>query len=88
MNRPGHGELELVHVRRDVRTSLELGLAAGAPSGIIEPLAAVAGLLEALEELQHRAPTVAAMRPELLQRARSALAVWNAWNVQGLGHER
>ena len=43
--------LELRHLGRDVKTALELGIVAMAPTEVVENLALAAGFLSALEEL-------------------------------------
>ena len=83
---PGRASpLELVHLRRDARTSLELAIVGLAPGNLIESLALVSGMLEAIAELPLESPPVAAMLPSLVIKARGALAQWNAWHVEHLG---
>jgi hypothetical protein len=82
---PLSSPLDLVHLRRDARTSLELGIVGLAPTAILEGLATASGLLEAISELPADAPPVKAMLPQVVQRTRLALAAWNAWHVGRLG---
>jgi hypothetical protein len=76
--------LDLSHLRRETRTALELAVVALAPPSVIDGLAVVAGLLEALGELPAGSPPVVALLPEVSRRGRSALAVWTAWHKQHL----
>jgi hypothetical protein len=73
-------QIELVHLRREVRTALELAIVALAPADLIERLAAAAGLLEAVVELPLDAPPVSALAPKTTANAREALEAWNAWH--------
>jgi hypothetical protein len=77
--------LELVHLRRDARTSLELAIVGLAPQELIDELAAVTGMLEAIDGLPQEAPNVAALMPSLIKRARAVLERWNTWHVGRLG---
>src|SRR4051812_40071211 len=47
----GGTPLELVHLRRDARTSLELAIVGLAPEPVIEALASATGMLEAVNGL-------------------------------------
>jgi hypothetical protein len=76
--------LDLSHLRREARTALELAVVALAPIDLIDRLAGVAGLFEALEELPSNSPPVLALLPRVSKRARSALADWSAWHKQHL----
>lgn len=67
------------HLRREARTALELALAALAPSSIVDPLAIAAGLLEAIEELGTDTPALLELAESTENRAKEALARWNAW---------
>jgi hypothetical protein len=71
--------LDLSHLRRDVRTALELAVVSLAPSDLVDRLAAVAGLLEALAELPKDSAPVIALVPKLVTRTRSALEEWQNW---------
>jgi len=72
-------ELELRHLRREVKTALELALVALAPSELIDRLGVAAGLLDAVNDLPSDSAPVAALIPSLVDRARSALGVWREW---------
>jgi hypothetical protein len=76
--------LDLVHLRRETRTALELAVVALAPSELIDQLAGVAGLLEAIVELPPDSPPVLALVPRLSERARAALTAWNGWQAEHL----
>jgi hypothetical protein len=84
----GSTDLDLSHLRRDARTALELAVVALAPAELLDGLAAVAGLLEAVEELPRDSPPVVAMLPPLVQRARKALDKWNKWHAEHLAKVR
>lgn len=73
-------QLDLSHLRRETRTALELGVVALAPSELIDALARVAGLLEAITELPTDSAPVIALVPGLVRRAKSALQDWNTWH--------
>lgn len=73
-------------LRREVRTALELAIAALAPPPVIDGLAAASGLLEALEDLPPDVPPVRALEGSITGRAQSALAAWRKWQAtRGLG---
>jgi hypothetical protein len=76
--------LSLSHLRREARTALELAVVALAPSGLIDRLAAAAGLLEALIELPANSPPALALVPGLVERARQALDDWQTWRRENL----
>jgi len=80
----GGSELALGHLRRDARTALELALVALAPSDVIDELAVIAGLLEAVEQLPRDSPPIVARMPGLVQRAHKALKTWKAWHADHL----
>jgi hypothetical protein len=69
----------LSHLRREVRTALELAVVALAPSALIERLAAAAGLLEALIELPANSPPALALIPGLVERTQASLDDWQTW---------
>lgn len=71
--------MDLVHLRREARTALELALVSLAPMELVERLAAAAGLLEALAELPAGSPPARALVPAVTDRARSAIGAWHAW---------
>jgi len=78
---PGLG---LSHLRREARTALELAVVALAPSQLIDRLASVAGLLEALIELPANSPPALALVPGVVERARRALEDWHTWRRENL----
>jgi hypothetical protein len=75
----------LSHLRRETRTALELAVVALAPSELVERLATLAGLFEALHELPPDSPPVMALVPTLTRRAKSALEDWQQWQTKHLG---
>ena len=68
---------ELRQFRREVKTALELAIAARAPWEIVDQLAATSGLLEALAEVPDHV-----LIPAVLQRTRSSLESWQRWQEQ------
>jgi hypothetical protein len=77
--------LDLRHLRRQIRSALELAVVGLAPSDLLDRLAASAGLLETLAELPAEAPAVSALIPGVADRARAALGQWDAWQSKHLG---
>ena len=76
--------LDLSHLRRQTRTALELAVVALAPSDLLDRLAGVAGLLEAIVELPPNSPPVLALIPEISKRAHRALKDWDDWHAEHL----
>lgn len=77
-------EANLGHLRREVRTALELAVVALAPMELIDRLATAAGLMEALIELPPDSPPALALLPGLVQRARRSLDDWRTWSRYNL----
>ncbi len=77
-------EMELRHLRRDVKTALELAIVAMSPAEIVESLALSAGFLSALDELPLDSPAVAALLPGVDRRAHAALDGWATWRDKHL----
>lgn len=75
----GSGRSERRHLRREVRTALELAIVALAPTAIVEQLAIAAGLLEAIEELPTDTLPVQDVTGSIVRRAVAALERWNEW---------
>jgi hypothetical protein len=71
--------METRHLEREVKTALELALAALAPSLLIEKLATAAGLLGALLELPPDSAPAATWAREATERARVSLGEWSRW---------
>ena len=76
--------MELGRLRREIRTALVLAVVSLAPSHLIDGLAAAAGLLEALVELQPKSPPVLALVPELEKRSKKVLNEWQKWRAEHL----
>ena len=81
--------LQTSHVRREVKTALELALASMSPTKILDGLAVAAGLLEALAEFPSDAAPVVATTQRALALAEEALQAWQTWTTKpgrkGLG---
>lgn len=75
-------QMDLNHLRREVRTALELAVVALAPSELIDRLATSAGLLEALIELPGSSAPVLALVPQLVARTKSSLSAWQSWQAK------
>jgi hypothetical protein len=73
--------LDLSHLRREARTALELAIVELAPNDLIDRLALITGLLEALAELPADSAPAIALGPPTADRARVALAAWRAWSA-------
>jgi hypothetical protein len=73
------GLSDLTELLRDARTGLELAIASLAPNDLIDRLATVTGLLQALAELPEDSPPAMALLPTTLDRGRRALAEWKTW---------
>jgi hypothetical protein len=78
---PEPTRLDFSHLRRDARTALELAIVQLAPTELIEALALVTGLLEALAELPTDSPPTIALGPPTVERARAALDRWRNWST-------
>lgn len=74
-------KLDRRQLRRETRTALELAIAALAPPGIVDGLAAVTAILEALEELPPEAAPVRATSETIVARGRIALDAWRVWRA-------
>jgi hypothetical protein len=70
------------HLRREVKTALELAVASMSPTAIVDRLAVAAGLLEALAEFPPDAAPVVATTPRAVAIADEALEAWQAWEAR------
>ena len=75
-------ELRANHLRREVKTALELALASMGPTEMVDRLAVAAGLLEALAEFPSDAAPVVATAPRAVAIADEALKAWRAWEAK------
>lgn len=73
--------LDLSHLRRDVRTALELAIIELAPNDLIDGLAVVSGTLEALAELPRDSDAALALGRSTAERGQTALERWRQWSV-------
>jgi hypothetical protein len=74
--------MELRHLGRELKTALELAIVALCPVELVERLAMMAGLLDAVSELPLESPAVSAMVPALDARALDAWAQWQEKNLR------
>jgi hypothetical protein len=70
------------HLRREVKTALELAVASMGPTEIVDRLAVAAGLLEALAEFPSDAAPVVATAPRAVAIAEEALKAWHSWETK------
>ena len=70
------------HLRREVKTALELAVASMGPTEIVDRLAVAAGLLEALSEFPPDAAPVVATTPRAVAIANEALQAWHVWETK------
>ena len=74
--------LRVSHLRREVKTALELSVAALAHSDVMDGLATAAGLLEALNEFPRSSAPVLATLPRAIELAESSLEAWREWQAR------
>jgi hypothetical protein len=70
---------EIRHLLRTVKTSLELAIMAGAPGDLVNRLARVSGLLDAVSQLPTDEGPAAELAGPLLVDALSAVELWRVW---------
>jgi hypothetical protein len=70
---------EIRHLLRTVKTSLELAIVARAPSNLVNRLARVSGLLDAVSQLPFDSGPAREMTASLIADALSAVEVWHVW---------
>lgn len=70
------------HLRREVKTALELAVASMSPTEIVDRLAVAAGLLEALAEFPADAAPVVATTPRAVALADESLKAWHSWEAK------
>ena len=73
-------KLEVTHLTREIKTALELAIAAFAPNDVIDKLAVVAGLLDTLDSLaldQNATP----LYTSTIERGNMALIGWQKWRA-------
>jgi hypothetical protein len=73
-------QTEIRHLLRSVKTSLELAIVALAPPDLLNRLARVAGLLEALSQLPPDAGPAQALTPGLIADGLAAIDAWDKWH--------
>ncbi len=72
-------QMELTHLSREVKTSLELALAAPAPNDLVDRLAIAAGLLEAILDMALDESATLPLVTRTTERASQALDAWRRW---------
>jgi hypothetical protein len=70
---------EIRHLLRTVKTSLELAIVARAPSNLVNRLARVSGLLDAVSQLPFDSSPAREMTANLIADGLSAVEVWRVW---------
>ena len=74
-------QMELTHLAREVKTGLELALAALAPSDLVDRLAIGAGLLDAITDMALDEAATLPLVTRTVERANEALAAWRRWRA-------
>ena len=74
--------LRVSHLRREVKTALELAVAALAHAEVMDGLATAAGLLEALNEFPKSSAPVLATLPRAIELAEHSLQAWRDWQAR------
>ncbi len=74
-------QMELRHLAREVKTALELALAAPAPSDLVDRLAIGAGLLDAITDMALDETAASPIVSRTVERATEALAAWLRWRA-------
>jgi len=77
-------QLDINHLRREARTALELAIVCLAPTDLVDRLAAVAGIIEAMSELPVDCAPAVTLLPKTAARAKSALDDWHQWEKKHL----
>jgi hypothetical protein len=77
----GAEALRLTHLRREIKTALELAVAALAPTSLVDALATASGLLDALAEFPRASAPVLATLPRAIVLAEAALQSWQEWQA-------
>jgi hypothetical protein len=76
---PMSTQMELRHLAREVKTGLELAIAAFAPSDLIDRLAIAAGLLDAITDMALDQAATLPLVASTVERAHQAVAAWQQW---------
>ena len=82
----GTSAMDLRHLGRELKTAVELAVVGLAPQPLVEKLAAIAGLLEAVGGLPADSPPVMALLPKLVVRAAAAQKEWSEWQEKHRGN--
>lgn len=77
-------DMKVRHLGRETKTALEIAIVALAPTDLVEKLALMAGMLDALAELPSESAPAVALTPPTLERARRVLADWQKWEQGNL----
>ena len=72
-------QMELRHLAREVKTCLELAIAAFAPGDLVDRLAVAAGLLDAITDMALDETATVPLVTRTVERAGHALAAWHQW---------
>jgi len=75
-------QMELRHLAREVKTALELAIAALAPSDLVDRLAIGAGLLDAITDMALDEAAAMPLVTRTVERATQALAAWYQWRTE------
>jgi hypothetical protein len=72
-------QMELTHLTREIKTGLELAIAALAPSDLVDRLATAAGLLDAITDMALDEVVTIPLVVRTTERANQALTTWRKW---------
>ena len=75
-------QMELRHLAREVKTGLELALAALAPSDLVDRLAVAAGLFDAITDMALDETATVPLVVRTIERANQALEAWHRWRKE------
>jgi|GEM_PF-5847692 len=70
---------EMRHLLRAAKTSTELAILARAPTELVNRLARVSGLLDAVSQLEIESGPARELTPSLIADALAALESWRTW---------
>jgi len=73
-------QTEVRHLLRTSKTALELAIVARAPTDLVNRLARVSGLLDAVSQLPSDEGPARTMTPALIADGIAAVAAWEKWH--------
>jgi hypothetical protein len=76
--------MEIRHLCREPKTALELAIAALAPAELVDRLAMMVGLLDAIAEFPLDSAPALPLVPKTMERAKQTLDDWQKWQKKHL----